>query len=404
MTDTSDDPSTEGKGPRGWTVLLITGAVVAALAGGGIAIDRLVLRHDDEPATVESAPVTDDTVIDVEPVSASPTRLFARTTADGVEVRVNESTDDIWGMGFAQGDDLPGWCTVQSTLSVTALSTDAVAQSQFPRTDEPPPDIGPMLSVGGMVEQSPLVLVVAQVDDTVTSARLSQGGATVDTMEPIDGLVALAITLPGPDPDPDAPTTTFGPSSSPWGVDLDGVAVEFVHADGTTDRKAQQQLWNNAIPIWSDPQCQPGMVGGTVAPPTMPELKLPKVTGTQPADPAAERALIEANLRELYDHFSDTDTLFSLVDDASGIDLLMVGLMREYGSAYRKMDAEVIDLVFFSPVEASFVYTTGLDVWSDGFSGDTQQYGRARLVDGVWRITRSTVCQDIARAGMTCTI
>ena len=201
-------------------------------------------------------------------------------------------------------------------------------------------------------------------------------------------------------------TTTFNPASSPWGVDLDGVAFELVHADGTSDRLVQQQLWNNSIPLWSDPECMQGqgMVDGTFPQPTTPELKLPKVNGAQPADPAAERALIEANLRRLYDHFSDTDTLFSLVDDAGGIDLMMVGLMREYGAAYRKMDAEVVDRVFFSPTEASFVYTTGLDVWNDGFSGEMQEYGRARLVDGVWRITRSTVCQDIARAGMMCTI
>jgi hypothetical protein len=289
---------------------------------------------------------------------------------------------------------------------VTALSTDAVSQAQLPRSEEPPPDAVPMLGVGGIVEASPLVLVVIQVDDTVTTARLSLGGVAADSMEPIDGLVALAVALPGPDPD--EPTTTidrtrFDPSMSPWGVDLDAVALELVHDDGTSERLAQQKLWNSNLPIWS-PACQPGMVDGTVPQPTTPELKLPKTTGEQPADPVAERAVIETNLRQLYDHFSDTDTLFSLVDDASGIDLMMVGLMREYGAAYRAMDVEVLDLVFFSPIEASFIYTTGLDVWNDGFSGEMQQYGRARLVDGVWRITRSTVCQDIARAGMTCTI
>ncbi len=409
MGTTSDDAardgtSSDGRGPKGWTVLLITAAVVAGLAGAGIAIDRWVLDDDGEATPVESAPVTDETAIDVEPVSASPTRLFSRTTVDGVEVRVNESTDDIWGMGmgFGEGDDLPGWCTVASTVSATALSTDAVAQTQLPRTEEPPPKASPMIGVGGIIEAAPLVLMVAQVDDTIASARLSMGGALVDSMEPIDGLVALALSLPGPDPD--APTTTFNPSSSPWGVDLEGVAVEFVHDDGTSQRVSQQQLWNTGLPMWSDPECQQGFTEGPMVPPTMPDLELPDVNAQQPADPAGERALIETTMTRLYDRFSDTDTLFSLVDDASGLDLLMVGLMREWGAAYRAMEVEITDMVFFSPIEASFVYTTGLDVWNDGFSGDTQQFGRARLVDGAWRITRSTVCQDIARSGMMCTI
>ena len=156
--------------------------------------------------------------------------------------------------------------------------------------------------------------------------------------------------------------------------------------------------------MWSDPECQQGFTEGPMVPPTMPDLELPDVNAQQPADPAGERALIETTMTRLYDRFSDTDTLFSLVDDASGLDLLMVGLMREWGAAYRAMEVEITDMVFFSPIEASFVYTTGLDVWNDGFSGDTQQFGRARLVDGAWRITRSTVCQDIARSGMMCTI
>jgi hypothetical protein len=382
-------------------VIGVTLLIVALLGGGGFAAKRWFL---DSGSTVETVPTTTiDETIDVEPVSSSPTRLFARKTDGGIEIRVHESDQNIFGMPAPIGaDDRPGWCQIESTLMVSALSTDAVVQTQMPRSKEPSPKSAAMLTPGGVMEGSPLVLVVAQVGDDVTLARLSNVGGQSDSMEPKDGLVALAIALPAPDPNvsttalgPDIP---FGPFGA-FGIDTASVAVEMLHGDGTSTRLTQTELAGGP-PLWSDPACfqnEPGF---------FPEkLELPKPGADQPTDAAAERAAIEATLDDLYDNIDDDATIFRLVDDPSGIDLLMDGILKgEFGDDFRSMKVAVSDLIFFSPIEATFIYTTGLDLYNDGFSGEFPEYGRARLIDGVWHITRTTICQDIVKTGFGCQI
>jgi|CXWL01.1.fsa_nt_gi hypothetical protein len=403
MSDSTDDGSPDRqKGPRGAIVLVITGLLIAALVGGGFAINRFVIGDDGE--TVDAVvPTTVDDTIDVEPVSASPTRVFVRETLGGIEIRVNESDSDMFGGGMPVIDDdaRPGWCRATTTLMATALSANAIGQVQLPRTEEPSPDPAVMLSSGGLIEEAPLVLVLAQVGADVTQVRISHPSGKTDSMAPTEGLIAVAIEVPMPDQNPQGGDEPF---RGPFGFDLEGVAVEFLNADGTSQRLTDQQLWNGGLPMWSDPECMIGFEGQAQFEPEIPVLQLPKPGREQPADPAAEQARVEHALEELYDNFDDDATLFRLIDDPSGIDLLMVGLLREHGDAYRAMDAEISDFVFFSPIEASFVYTTGLDPWNDGFSGKMPSFGRARLVDGAWKITRSTVCQDIVRIGMQCTI
>lgn len=399
MGDSIDDDSPERSGgQRAWVVMLVTAVILAALGAGGFAIDRWVIGSDE--SAVDTVPTTEEDTIEVEPVSSSPTRLFVRETTAGIEIRVNESEMDMFGMPAIDGDDRPAWCRTTTTVMASALSAEAIGQVQLPRTEGPSPDPAVMMSAGGVIEESPLVVVLGQVDDDITQARLSHPSGETDSMAPTDGLIVLAIEVPMPEQG-DAGN---GPEqfNGPFGVDTSGVAVEFLHADGTSKRLTEQQLWNG-LPLWNDPECNGGFGGETFPEPEIPVLNLPKPGSEQPADPTVERAAIERTLTELYDDFGDRSTLFRLVDDPSGLDLLMVGLFREHGEAYRAMDAVISDLVFFSPVEASFVYTTGLDPWKDGFTGRFPAFGRARLIDGTWRITRTTVCQDISKI-MQCTI
>jgi len=398
------DAERDGKGPRGWVVLTITGVIVAAIVGGGIAINRFVLDADDEAPGVDAVPATVDDVIDVEPIATSATRLFTRTTESGIEVRVNESDDDIWGMGPGFGmEDVPDWCIASSTVSVTALTPDAIGMTQMPRSKTAPPDPAIAVGVGGIIEEAPLVLVVAQVDDTVTRARLSHPSGVSDSMEPIDGLVVLAVSVPMPDDANRDDNGVNGPMFDPWGGITSNLALEVLHRDGGSDRFTQNDIMNG-IPMWTDPECTGSFEGETAPEMTVPELKLPKGGAEQPADPVADEALIEQAFLALYADIGDKETLFRYVDDPSGLDLTMVGIIREYSDAYESMEPEILDMVFFSPIEASFVYTTGLDPWQDGFTALMQSFGRARLVNDTWLITRSTVCQDIMKVGIQCTI
>lgn len=396
--DSSGESAGGGRsGPRGWVVLTITAVVVLALVAGGFAIDRFVL-DDDTTQVVEAVATTVDEEIDVEPVAVSATRLFTRTTESGVEIRVNESDDAMmFGPGFEM-EGVPDWCVAASSVSAMALTADAVSQAQLPRSKAAPPTPAVAFGLGGIIEEAPLALVVVQVDDTVTRARLTHPSGAIDTMEPVDGLVALAVAVPIPEQEDQNGLPMF----DPWSGVASQLAVEVLHRNGDAERLTNQDLMNG-IPMWSDPECM-GSVEGTMPMPEVPDLELPRPGAEQPLDPAAERTRVEAAFVALYSDIGDKDTLFRYVDDASGLDLAMVGIMREYGEAYRSMEPEILEMVFFSPIEASFVYTTGLDPFGDGFTGQLQSFGRARLVDGEWRITRSTVCQDMERIGVQCTI
>lgn len=407
------EPAATERGPRWWIVLGVTAVVVGVLVGGGVAVNRWVL-NDDEEEIVAATTTTVDETIDVEPVSAgTANRLFVRETEAGIEIRVHETDDEemvgMFGPGFGgEDDDRPAWCRVDSMVTVSALSADAVGQTQLPRSEEPPPDGAVTLGQGGMLEGAPMVLVAAAVAPGVMRALLSHPAGGSDSMEPIDGLVAMAIALPPPDPDDDdAPGPPFGPFG-PFGIDMSTIALEFLHEDGTSSRLGMDDLFRGP-PIWASPECQMNgpfeeQVEVSVAAPELPELELPKPGPEQPLDPAAERAAIEAVLERLYTGVGDDATLFETLDDPSGIDILMDDLLDgQHGDELRTMEPEISDLVFFSPIEASFVYTTGLDLFNDPFDGQFPQFGRARSIDGVWRITRSTLCQDILKTGVGCT-
>ena len=92
----------------------------------------------------------------------------------------------------------------------------------------------------------------------------------------------------------------------------------------------------------------------------------------------------------------DDDAVY--LDDATG-----VGAARDqvaegsYSTEATSSVAVVEELVFTSPNEAWFRYR----IDTDGL-GLTNRYGVAVLVDGAWKITRSTLCQDMAMAGGDC--
>ena len=68
-----------------------------------------------------------------------------------------------------------------------------------------------------------------------------------------------------------------------------------------------------------------------------------------------------------------------------------------YADQAGNADIVVEDLVFTTPTEAWFRYRieTGVTVLDD-------RYGIAREIDGTWKITRGTLCQDLAIAGGDC--
>lgn len=256
--------------------------------------------------------------------------------------------------------------------------------------------------------QPSLIVAVAQVDDQVTLARLASAGGQSDSMEPVDGVVALAIELPAGE----AVDEPFEFDRFPMGVDLAGVSFELLAADGTSERISGDALFSG-LALWNDPECidafdQPIDTG---PPETLPPPTVPSVDAELPLDPAAAEASIRAAMERLYTGLEHDDVLLGLVDDPSGLDFLIDEVFARWpGGAFEEMTVEVLEVGFFSPVEASFVYRPVVDLVPEATEGDVEpqqwwwQYGRARLIDGVWKITRSTICADIEKSGIRCTI
>ncbi len=62
------------------------------------------------------------------------------------------------------------------------------------------------------------------------------------------------------------------------------------------------------------------------------------------------------------------------------------------------VSAKVDRIVFTSPTTAAVVY----DLVLDGSQTFATRVGHARFVGGRWKVTRATVCADLALANVTC--
>lgn len=400
LTESGESGTQRRSGPRTSVVLLVTLAIALVLGGGAVGAVIWMDRSGDSDAEV-AATTTANGTIDVEPIGGgTANRLFARRTEAGVDIRVHETDDPMIAADFGAPPDAPEWCKAESMASATAVSAAAVAQTELPVSGEAPPSgaFNPM--VGGRIEGAPLYGVLGQVEADVTMARLSITGGGQDSMEPVDGFIALAV--PGPQTD----DANAGPMVDPWAEAMRVISVELLRADGSSERLTGQSMMDGGLgaPIWNNPACfGEDVVADTIVvePETTPPLTLPPAGPAQPPDPAAAQAEITRAFDELHADIGNWDTLIRLVDDPSGLDLL---IERESVSGRRKILGTTVvisELVFFSPIEASFIYVATID-------GDEQdaEYGRARLIEGTWRITRTTVCQDIAKArnGIDCPI
>ena len=119
--------------------------------------------------------------------------------------------------------------------------------------------------------------------------------------------------------------------------------------------------------------------------------------GEQPTDAETARAEVIGLMESLY---GDGALLSQLdrIDDSTGIadalDRLAAGaLVDEVESA----SVSVVELVFATPTTAAFRYS----LTTDGYTFD-DRIGFAVEIDGVWKIARDTVCNDLSLGGASC--
>jgi hypothetical protein len=361
--------------------LLVAGLVAALLVGplAGFVVARAV--EDNAPnGRITAAGPGDVGVADApswsQTVVGGPGRLeplFRRTTDDGITIR-----------GFRTPVTATP-CPGDGGGIVGQLSTEeAVGIASGPRSGEVRAlEIKGNGVFGANGEGSPARWAIAQVDGGVARVRVEYGGGGSDEMEPVDGIVILA-----------ARTDLAEQSMSVSGYDRDGRRRFSVAGDGPIGGPAVVTTTTLA------PRHPPAPGSDDVADRCLPPPPSLPAPGGQPDDPVAARAAIERTFLIAYDGgLGDTQEKRNLVEDSESL----VGVMDEirngpYASQVSQGTAQVREIVFVSPTEATVRY----DILVGGATNFADRVGRAVLIDGTWKIARSTVCTDISLAGASC--
>jgi hypothetical protein len=293
------------------------------------------------------------------------TRLFVRTTADGVALRGYLQKNDSTFAGQPACDP-NSWCPPPecnpSTFFMAELSsTEAVAQNGSP---EYPLD-GPAASRGetqlGQMEGAPVSSYMVQTNSDVTNVRATWPDGFVDEMAPVNGwaIVAHAGNTP--------PTT-----------------IEVVLGDGSVT-----PLKNFHNGYGFPAQCNP-------PPPPPPEL--PPAGKEQPADAAAATQGVTEAYQYVFTHGNNRDNNGTYIEDAESLKTAGDQVKQNFPEATDTVTVEVGEIRFLSTTEAALYF----ELKYDGGAMFGQQIGYAKLIDGHWKIARDTMCMVFSWAGAQC--
>lgn len=391
-----DDPLRTSSQPprrRGGAVFALL-AVIAGFAGGFTAG---YAANDDDEASATVAAIDADggdgsasaetasgygaapeeggvatTALDAGPVMPTRQRLFKRESSSGHSVRVLRNE---WPNAVPPGcaEEEGSWCPPPQCFPTQHLEVYVVGEwsitqggaGWFPvREGASARLLGAIHPLFG--DDDVMFGVIVRTAPGVRSVRFSVGDQR-DEMAPIDDVAVLVVPIAAADGEP------FGG----WPSDA---RIEVVDGSGaTTELRVTEP---------ADPACIP-------PPPPPPTLPAP---GEQPDDPAAA----EADVRQLVDDVFGPETPDALerrVDDPTGLVEARDKLRERYpDQSTGESEYEVGELVFTSPTEAVFQFRAivpdyGTLPW---------RIGSARLVDGEWKLTRSSVCTLFALGGITC--
>jgi len=416
------DPDELDDAPHGRRRMWVLAALAAVVAVVGVAV-FVTARGDDEPAAVstvaptDAPPVTDEQVPEIDVngpdlnsfpdwgsdyVGPRLEVLFERVTDAGIRIVVQDSGE--WGeVMFAEEDgfmtvpadgavDLDAairaivvqpaagggggappttvlegwapepWCSPVGGYRVTMTFQNAVGVGNGQRHAAPREPVFATLHSAGYAEAHPFRVLVLQAPADVLGATATWEDGATDTAAVVNGWVALAA--------PGEPSGEF--------------TLTLETANASTD-VPWDELPRDGDEAWTE---------GCTPPP--PELPPP---GEQPDDPGAA----EAEITQAFAMLWDTDIPFEdkgdlLLDDTTGvaeaIDQVMDG---GFGDAAASAVHTITEMVFVSPDEAWFRYD--IATTAGNFN---DRFGIAYRIDGVWKITRAVICQDLSLAGGQC--
>jgi hypothetical protein len=150
-----------------------------------------------------------------------------------------------------------------------------------------------------------------------------------------------------------------------------------------------------AVPYTQTLNIPAGPAPSGVAPPV-----LPAPTGAPPKDEQAARdAIIKTFVAwGAVGTAAEAEAAFGLIDDSHGLRQPVEQAVHNFPYEVSHDVYRVSDVRFLNAVEAAVVY----DMVIDGAPRSTGRVGRAVLIDGKWKLTRGTVCNDLAFAGASC--
>jgi hypothetical protein len=134
---------------------------------------------------------------------------------------------------------------------------------------------------------------------------------------------------------------------------------------------------------------------------TIDDTTVPTTTPVAAAPPdvaAAKQSVIHA-YQVVYDGTQSPDTRLAFIDDPSGVAAAFQqaagGPLAAQAAAIK---ARIDDVTFNSAVDASVRYA----VLVNGVPQFQSRLGEARFDNGLWKVSRATVCADLQEAGAPC--
>jgi hypothetical protein len=379
-----------------------SGLRIAALVGGvGVlaasTVVGLVLWNDGRSPEA-TAPVTVPATTGIADPDRPVENMLERITEGGLEVRLLLTDDANMFGGNIPPAGAPPWCTATGGAAMTVIAPATVGQTSMPVTKAAHPDGGGQVMTAGFIERAPLIGVLLQTPPEVALVRLIVAAVGFDEMKPVDGISALALELPANAVEGNVFDEGF-PGPIPGNAQA---TVEYETATGErTSRRIDE--FNAGLPIWNDQRCWnqgPMVPPDPDAPPPKPPPLPP--AGPQPDDPAAARRDVENALTTLFTApMEEGRQFFDYIDDASGLDVNIgprEGAEQRFIDLLEDSEVTMVELVFISPVESFFYYNLDSSVGGQVVN----RLGRARFVDGAWKITRGTFCQELATVGGFC--
>jgi hypothetical protein len=316
-----------------------------------------------------SGSASSDTVL-----SAGPAQPLAKVyvrDAGGVRLRVYRADVEQPGGSGPPWWEPPAWCFPNGVVQADVSNDDTVGiVNANVYAALPDGDVGGSLWAIGMAEGAPLWVAVVQVPAGVTRVQVTFPGGGTDEMAPIDGIATLVHSA------------TLNDNTPYYSQ---AATVEAFDASGRSVGRGNAGVYGAETSLDKN-DC--------VAPTT-----LPAPGAEQPADVAAAKSAVTNAFDVAHSNAQPDDARTAVIDDATG--LPEIWAQNRQGPYKDQIAASVItldDVVFASATKAYFRYH-----WeTPGYSSYGPRFGEAVLVDGTWKVTRASMCQDITLTGVSC--